>query len=63
MRGCTILMIFCFQMLQGVMSMTNAAAVIGATLYVFAFPALTQLRETHGLDLDYVERLEKPRSK
>jgi len=62
LRGLTIPMIIIFQFLQTQMSISNAAALIGAVLYVFAFPALTQLRETHGLDLDYVERLEKPRS-
>lgn len=59
-RGCSIPMIFAFQGLQHVMSVTNAAAVIAVVLYLMAFLALRQLRETHGLDLDYVERLERP---
>jgi len=59
-RGFSIPMIFAFQGLRESLSITNAAAVIGLTLYALGFLALRGLRETHGLDLDYVERLEKP---
>ncbi len=59
-RGCSIFMIFAFQALERVTNATNAAALIAVVLYAGAFLALRQLRETHGLDLDYVERLERP---
>lgn len=57
-RGFTVPMVFAFQAMRGAMSITHAAAVIGAVLYAPAFLALFRLRETHGLDLDYIERLE-----
>ncbi len=57
-RGFTVPMVFAFQALRGAMTATDAAAVIGLVLYVPAFAALSRLSETHGLDLDYVERLE-----
>ncbi|HEU0117224.1 MAG TPA: MFS transporter [Alphaproteobacteria bacterium] len=60
LRAFSIPMIFAFQFLQSAMSFTNAAAAIGVVLYIGGFWALSGLRETHGLDLDYVEALEKP---
>lgn len=56
-RGFTIPTIFAFEWLKASMSTTNAAVIIGVVLYVLAFWALKQLRETHGLDLDYTEKL------
>jgi hypothetical protein len=50
-------MIFIFQELQHGTNITNAAAIIGLTLYALSFLALSQLQETHGTDLDYVETL------
>jgi len=57
-RGFAIPMIFVFQLLRQSFSTTNAAALIGLALYALAAFALSCLRETHGLDLDYVEKLE-----
>ncbi|NTU77181.1 MAG: hypothetical protein HGA90_05145 [Alphaproteobacteria bacterium] len=37
---------------------SRAAALIGLVVYLPAIWALAKLRETHGLDLDYVEKLE-----
>ncbi|MDX2027866.1 MAG: MFS transporter [Alphaproteobacteria bacterium] len=62
-RGCTIPMLFAFEWLRGIMSITHAAIVIGAVFYALAFLALSQLKETHGLDLDYVEDIKKVRAK
>jgi hypothetical protein len=59
MKGSAIPMIFAFQALRSVMNITHAAALIGALLYVIAFLASRHLRETHGVDLDYVEEYEK----
>jgi len=61
-RGFAIPMIFVLQLLRQSMDITNAALIIGFTIYAFAFLALSRLRETHGLDLDYVEKLESPRT-
>jgi hypothetical protein len=58
-RGFSIPMLFVFQGLRHVLSITDAAAVIGAVLYGFAVLALFRLRETHGLDLDYLERVDR----
>jgi len=55
-RGFTIPMIFAFHRLREVMSITDAAALIGVVLYAVGFLALSCLRETHGVDLDYVEK-------
>lgn len=55
-RGFTIPIIFIFQFLKESLGITTAAAVIGITLYVCAFIALRQLRETHATDLDYMEK-------
>ncbi len=62
-RGFAIPMVFVFQILRQVMSITNAAALIGLVLYALAFFALSRLRETHGLDLDYVESISARASK
>ena len=58
LRGFSIPMIFVFQFLRQSESITNAAALIGAVLYVGAFWALSQLRETHGTSLDYIETID-----
>jgi MFS transporter, putative metabolite:H+ symporter len=55
-RGLSIPMIFVFQWLREFITITNAAALIGVVFYVTALISLRQLRETHGLDLDYVEK-------
>jgi len=57
-RASTIPVLFMFQGLKTIMSITDAAALIGFMLYALAFWGLSRLRETHGLDLDYVETLE-----
>ena len=57
-RGLSIPMIFSFQWLQEFMNDTNAAAVLGVLFYIAAFAALRKLNETHGLDLDYIEKYE-----
>jgi MFS transporter, putative metabolite:H+ symporter len=56
-RGFTVPMLFAFGALRGVMSVSNAAALVGAALYALSFAALRGLRETHGLDLDFLERV------
>jgi putative MFS transporter len=56
-RGFTVPMLLAFGALRGFMSVSNAAALIGLALYAAAFAALAGLRETGGLDLDYVETL------
>ncbi len=58
LRGLTIPIIFAFQQLQGLTTSVHAAALIGFVSYAAAFLALRHLRETHGLDLDYVQRPE-----
>jgi putative MFS transporter len=55
-RGFTVPMLLAFQGLCQIMSISNAAALMGVVLYALSFFALFRLRETHGLDLDYVER-------
>ncbi len=57
-RASTIPALLVFQGLKTVMSITDAAALIGFVLYALAFWGLSRLRETHGLDLDYVESFE-----
>lgn len=54
-RGFTIFTTFAFQGLSPVTTSANAAIIIGSTIYVLAFLALQRLRETHGLDMDYLE--------
>jgi MFS family permease len=56
-RALSIPMIFMFQQLQQTMSITNAAAIIGALFFTAGFFALRQLRETHASNLNYIEPL------
>jgi hypothetical protein len=57
-RGLSIPIIFAFQSLRQVMSISEATALIGCCAYIIGFWTLRHMRETHGLDLDYVETLE-----
>jgi MFS family permease len=57
LRAFSIPMILIFQILRNYMTLTNSAALIGMVLFMAGFVAISQLRETHGLDLDYVEAL------
>jgi putative MFS transporter len=57
-RALSIPMIFAFQALQAIVQINVASALIGAVLYAAAFIALGRLRETHRLDLDYIESTE-----
>ncbi|MDR3423997.1 MAG: MFS transporter [Alphaproteobacteria bacterium] len=54
-RAGVIPMVFAFQYLKGITNVASAAALIGGVVFAAAFLALSRLRETHGLDLDYVE--------
>ncbi|NNN06850.1 MAG: MFS transporter [Elusimicrobia bacterium] len=55
-RGFTVPMVATFVALRGYTGDSNAAAVIGLVLFSAAFAALRGLRETHDVDLDYIER-------
>lgn len=59
MRGGIIPIVMIFQWLQTTTTVSNAAALVGAFLYITALMALCQLHETHGVDLDYVESLKE----
>ena len=56
-RAGVIPMIFAFQNLKATIGVPYAASLIGAIIFIAAFLGLSQLRETHGLDLDYVEKI------
>ncbi len=55
-RGFTIPIILTFNLLREHMDILISAGIIAAVLYAAAFFALTKLKETHGTDLDYVEK-------
>ena len=55
LRGGIIPMVFAFQWLRLFLTIGEAAALVGCVVYALAFLALRQLRETYGIDLDYVE--------
>jgi MFS transporter, putative metabolite:H+ symporter len=55
-RGLSIPIFLVFQDLQKTMNITNAALAIGVVLYAVGLFGLSRLRETHGVDLDYVEK-------
>jgi len=54
-RGAVPLITGSFAMLKGRLDYVGAAAVVGAVCFTLALAALWGLRETHGLDLDYLE--------
>ncbi len=58
MRGSVIPMIFAFNALKPMLGIPYAAIIVGAGVYALAFMGLAGLRETYGVNLDYVERLE-----
>jgi putative MFS transporter len=56
--GLSIVFMTLFHGLGHIMSIADAAAFMALMIYVAAFTALSKLRETHGIDMDYVERLD-----
>ena len=54
-RGLTVPLVFILQALKPFEGITLAAAIIGLAVYPVALLALRGLKETHGLDLDYLE--------
>ncbi len=61
-RGSNILLIFTMQGFREFASITDAAAILGLIVFPLGFLALYFLQETHGTNLDYIEKLEKSRS-
>jgi len=57
-RGASIPILVVFQTLRQTLGTTEAAVLIGCVVYTVGFWALKHSRETHGLDLDYVETRE-----
>lgn len=55
LRACVIPMVFTLQLLNGVVGLTAACAIIGAFMYVATFWSILHLKETHGVELDYIE--------
>jgi MFS family permease len=56
-RGSSILLIFTLQGFRHFTSMTDAAALLGCIAFPLGLAALLFLKETHGVELDYVETL------
>jgi MFS family permease len=54
-RGAVPLITSSFVYLKGSLGFVGSAAVVGAVCFTLALGSLTGLRETHGLDLDFVE--------
>jgi MFS transporter, putative metabolite:H+ symporter len=54
-RGAVVPLTLAFQALKQNLSLTDSATIVGAVAMSLAFIALTQLKETFGKDLDYVE--------
>jgi hypothetical protein len=54
-RGLTALLTLAFKGLRPALGVTSAAALIGAVMVAMAFIALSQIPETFGRDLDYLE--------
>ncbi|MFN8555142.1 MAG: MFS transporter [Candidatus Obscuribacterales bacterium] len=56
LRAATVPMVLSFQNLQNSLGMTKAAATIGVLLFIASFASLLAIAETHGRDLDFVEK-------
>ena len=54
-RGAVPLITSSFVFLKGPLGFVGSAAVVGAVCFTLALGSLPGLRETHGLDLDYME--------
>ena len=54
-RGSVVLVTSAFQFAIPYLGIETSAIVIGAVLLLVAFVALSQLSETYGKDLDYLE--------
>jgi len=54
-RGAVPLITGSFVMLKGHAGYVGAAAVVGAVCFALALVSLVGLRETHGLDMDFLE--------
>ena len=55
-RGTVILMTSLFAYLKPSMTIFNAAAVVGLIAFILAFYAIFTIPETHGKDLDFLEK-------
>ncbi len=55
LRASVIPMVFALQLLSGYVGLTFACAIIGAIMYVASFWAILHLKETHGVEMDYIE--------
>lgn len=63
-RGVTVIIVPLFNQMTPLMGHAEAALAIALLLYIGAFWALGRVRETHHLDLDYVEEaIETPKAK
>jgi len=56
-RGLTTLLTLAFQKLIPVVGIVKAAGIVGAVVFVVAFFALSQLSETYGRNLDFLEEI------
>ncbi len=54
-RGLTTILTVSFNQLAGITDLRTAAALVGAATFVLAALALTQIEETYGKDLNFVE--------
>jgi hypothetical protein len=54
-RGATVLTVSLFELLRPQAGMVGAAEVVGLLVAAFALLALSSMRETFHVDLDYVE--------
>ena len=54
-RVSVVIMTFALQGLTGFTNISNSTLIVGLVVYLLGFLALRSLRETHGLDLDYLE--------
>ncbi len=55
-RGAVLPITFAFEYLQGSFSKVQSALVVGVVIILISLFAMTRLEETHGKDLDYVEK-------
>ncbi len=55
LRGATIPLVLLFHGLQSALGIPNAAATIGAILYLASFLSLLKMPETHARNLDFIE--------
>jgi MFS family permease len=56
-RGAVVPLTLAFGSLRGSLGMTTAALIVGALSMIIALISLSRLEETHGKELDYIEKL------